>query len=163
MSRKPQLPSQIDLISAIARKFGRFPAKPRHMQAIVNAANAILAEFKRPDQIAANGAGLAAWLGSDDTGMSSKYLAAQLSSGKPDTDFAYPHDPDDFGRCYRMLRVCTDIAGNFQVIPDLPNPWPQLRTAWPELEKLWEEESPSGRCPRLYERLQTIIAEALKS
>jgi hypothetical protein len=133
--------------------------------------------------IAADGAGYEAWLESEDTGLSSKYLARCLNAGKKvsveqgrwtikGVD-AYPYDPDDFGRCCRMLRVCPELKAKLAAVTAcMPAPWPQLGAAWTELESLYEQETNSeqGRknrsstqvfaAPKLYKRLQEIRAAA---
>ena len=45
---------------------------------------------------------LAEWFGSHDTGSSSKAIALFLSAGVKSENV--PHDSDDFGRCYRLLK-----------------------------------------------------------
>jgi hypothetical protein len=140
MSTKYQLPSQMDLVSHICKAFGKHPAKPRHINAIIKAADMILAELRREDLIAPPGAGYQLWLRSDDTGMSSKYLAMMLhGGGAGPADFAFPHDADDFGRCYRMLRVVVFADDAMaRVGPTLPHPWPALCEHWKKLESMFE-------------------------
>lgn len=103
------LPSQLDLIAAIAGLFGNRPVEVRHLNVIVKAADSILAEFRRERVDAKEKMGLAAWLGSDDTGVSSKYMAGILS-GEFVSRCSPPWDPADFGRCYRMLRVSEELS-----------------------------------------------------
>ena len=49
---------------------------------------------------------LAAWLAKGDTGLSSETIALRMC-GIPNGRYGicYPHDGDDFGRCYRLLRL----------------------------------------------------------
>ncbi len=71
-----------------------------------------------------------------------------------------PHDPTDFGRCSRLLAApfakgwrarLPEVAKRY---PELP--WARLVDAWDELEALQAEELPTGKAPKLYERLQTL-------
>ena len=149
-------------MTGILKLFGHREAEARHINAVIRAADSILAEFKRPAVLSSDNMGLARWLASDDTGMSSKYLAGVLAGGvsAPISEFAYPHDPSDFGRCYRMLRACPELRAKIAVMGTMKNPWPQLYAAWSELEQLYEAESPSGTAPKLYARMQQIIQSA---
>lgn len=156
------IPSQIELVTGIMKLFGHTQVEVRHINAITNAANTILAEFARPSVKAQPGMGLSRWLASDDTGMSSKYLAGILSDSYTPI-FAYPHDPDDFGRCYRLLRAVPDLRAKMEeALPDCPQPWPMLWKHWDELEKLYEAAlapNPPIGCKCLYDRLQQLYKE----
>ena len=165
------LPSQLTLFSAVCKCFGSRPANPRQLNAIIRACDSILAEFARPEAKSVAGMGYEAWKASDDTGMSSKYLAYILSGdwtsaeGRDRKTLSYPHDPDDFGRCYRMLRACPEFkissAADMVVRTEqMEKPWPQLGAAWPELEALYEKELPNGEAPLLYQRMKEIITAA---
>jgi hypothetical protein len=157
--RITRLPSQIELVSHIAGIFGARPVEPRLLNAIVNAANSILAEFKREPVMATPGMGLQAWLQCDDRGLSSQFLAAVLHGFV--REFAYPHDGADFGRCVRMLRAAPAGKKNWDRIKNLAQPWPTLAAHWEELERLFEEEA-NGTQPagRFYGRLHELYASA---
>lgn len=95
------------------------------------------------------------WLESWDTGLSSMTIYNFMQRGQtiaPDM----PHDPADFGRCYRLLQVApewrTRMADMGAAIPA----WSKLCDAWSELEALYEEEHPLERAPKLYARLQEL-------
>ena len=144
----------MDLVTHIMKRFGNRPGESRHFNAIINAANMILAEFQRESVKATPGMGLDAWLRCDDKGRSSEYLASVLCGFS--REFAYPHDPDDFGRCYRLLRAVPQAREKWDALKTLAEPWPTLAIHWEELEKFFEEEGPTGRAPRLYDRLQEL-------
>jgi hypothetical protein len=76
---------------------------PRQFNAIIEAANRIITELERDYTPVAPGCGLAAWLASDDTGMSSKWMARQMFDAAPDDGYAHPHDADDFARCMTFV------------------------------------------------------------
>lgn len=104
--------------------------------------------------------GLAKWLGSGDTGTSSLWMAHVLAGApEPEHGEGYPYDPADFGRCYRMLRAVPDHLPIDRMKASGPV-WAAYVDAWPEMERLWEEESPSGRCPKLYELMQKLQDDA---
>lgn len=128
----------------------------RQMNAVVAAADSIVAEFEKPYQPARQGSGLAEWLASDDTGLSSRFMAFALRLG-PAAESAYPRDSDDFGRCYKMLRSAPE--GRPPADMRIHGPvWAGLAAAWPELERLYE----AGRkkWPELTKRIGEIVKEA---
>lgn len=99
------------------------------------------------------------WANSWDTGISSKAIYHVLGGGpvpSPCWREPIPHDPSDFGRCYRLLAVApgwTEQLG--EVAVRFPS-WAPFVEAWPELCALWEEEEPTGKAPKLYARLQEL-------
>lgn len=99
-----------------------------------------------------------AWLGNGDTGLSSETIWRVLMGEIP-TRASIPLDPDDFGRCYRLLKVMPawrsrlgEVAATFPV-------WAPLVDAWDELTALYEQEmsnNQSSMAPKLYERMQQL-------
>jgi hypothetical protein len=138
----------IPIFGAIGKAFER-----EHEKCRPSPAGAARFEFSTPEQ----------WLASWDTGISSKsifwVLAGRHPVGQgflPDA----PHDPEDFGRCYQLLKGIpgwrerlSEVAARY---PD--SPWPSLVARWGELEKFYEEELPSGRAPKLYALMQELRA-----
>jgi hypothetical protein len=96
-----------------------------------------------------------AWLRNGDTGISSLTIANALAR-VPSNYFDVPHDPDDFGRCYRLLKVMPGWRARLnEVAAQFPD-WKPLVAAWDELTALYEQELPSGTAPRLYKRIQEL-------
>lgn len=147
--------NQMSLISAISAELSRqvpnMPFEPRFYNRIVSAANSICDELSTPVVKASDGMGLTAWLASDDVGMSSKYMAAVLS-GKFTADFAYPHDPSDFGRCLRMIRACPEFEGLIHRMCSKGRQWEAVANNWEEWAKLYDiaAASPDGKATELY-------------
>lgn len=103
----------------------------------------------------------AEWLRSWDTGASSLTIFATFAGhGMPDRPDV-PHDPADFGRCCRLLKVAPPEwrTGLARVAERFPA-WRPLVERWTELEALYEEELPTGRAPRTYELMQAIAGAA---
>lgn len=65
-----------------------------------------------------------------------------------------PHDSDDFGRCFRLLERFPDWRPRLAEVSARFPKWTPFITQWAEFEDLWREESPAGKCPKLYEKLQ---------
>lgn len=67
-----------------------------------------------------------------------------------------PYDPDDFGRCHRLLDRFPAWRLRLGEVPAVYPAWTPLVPAWDELTALYVEELPSGRCPKLYARLREL-------
>lgn len=154
--RPAPLPSQLEYVAHMLRGFpAGTQVNERQMNAIIRAADEVMAQMRRPSVSASDGMGLMRWLMSDDTGLSSRYMAAVLS-GTPRPEMNYPRDPSDFGRCYRLLRAAPELRAEFEKLRACPKPWPLLVEHWAELEYLYELELPEGSAPRLYRRMQEL-------
>lgn len=109
--------SQIELISAIGShldKNGFKELAPRQFEAVIAAANIVIDAMRQTPVMAYANMGLAKWLASDDTGMSSKFMAAVLGGigGK----YAHPWDADDFGRCVRLLDAVPEFRERIAIM-----------------------------------------------
>lgn len=94
------------------------------------------------------------WAVGPDTGLSSKTIWRKMMGVPGQVDV--PHDPDDFGRCHRLLSAIPgwrDRIGEMSTVPG----WESLAPAWSELEALYLEELPSGRLPKLYARMKELL------
>lgn len=102
----------------------------------------------------------AEWLIGRDTGISSITIWAAITGNRPQNlrDFDVPHDPADFGRCYRLLNLFTAWRKDLPKVAELCPKWKPFVEAWDELTVLYEEELPSGKCPKLYKRMQELRA-----
>lgn len=152
--------SQMDLVHAIMNTMQTAGVKDitvRQFNSVIAAANSIIAELEQPTVKATPNMGLVAWLKSDDTGLSSLYMASVLC-GHPDfAQYAHPHDPDDFGRCYRFLLAIPHVRTRLNLMAAKSDQWEKLCLNWDELERLYLEESPAGKCPKLYARIQELL------
>ena len=79
---------------------------------------------------------LLVWLLSDDTGVSSKNMVRRFLD-LPTESFGYPHDADDFGRCYRLLITCPFIS--VSIMKDVDKIWADLVGVWQKLTRLYEK------------------------
>lgn len=166
--------SQVDLVSGILTlldKLGVKNVSSRQINAVIKAADEIKEAIETPDRLATPNMGLAAWLNSDDTGQSSLYMARAIV---PFTTLAvyvsrststepWPHDPDDFGRCVRLLDAAPELRPHILKLntPDHPPVWNIIAYEWNTLEAWYREDLPTGKSQRLYKRLREI-AEACR-
>lgn len=143
---------QMDLVLAITKyleSVGIVRVSQRQLNAVIRAADAIIDELRKPEALSAPGIGLGAWLMSDDTGISSEYMAGVLS-GIFSRKYGYPRDGADFGRCVRLLDACPDLRVNLKrMVSGTGMHWDVLVDHWDELESLYREHYPDGDGERL--------------
>lgn len=102
------------------------------------------------------------WFASRDTGTSSKTIWSVMT-GIPVDWVSHPHDPADFGRCYRLLKLFPAWRKRLsEVATKYPGAWTKLIAHWDELTSLYEEELPLNKAPRTYERMRELIAAGEK-
>jgi hypothetical protein len=114
---------------------------PRQINAIIDAANLIVAAFKQPYTPATPGMGLTEWLKCDDAGMSALWLAHNLSPNRdayvPHKGYHFPLDADDFGRCHKFLEACPACRELITVVGHTGKEWSALVYHWLELTGLY--------------------------
>jgi hypothetical protein len=103
------------------------------------------------------------WLTSGDTGLSSITIYSILRGGDHNQeDWSIPYDPDDFGRCYRLLKRFPEWRARLPEVAQAMPEWAMLVREWDSLTQLWEEEAkPDGDgfatapfAHKLYEAMQ---------
>lgn len=121
------------------------------MNALVEGANIAIAGFNREEIPSRPDSGLEAWLASDDTGMSSKYMAFIMAQG-PCVEYAHPHDPDDLGRCLRFLESVPEAVQNITLMKTQSSVWNCLVDKWYHFSNLYSQ----GKGNELYEEMKSI-------
>lgn len=103
------------------------------------------------------------WLDGGDTGLSSVTIW-HVMTGRPfPSDWSFPstpHDPDDLGRCLALLDTFPSWRDRLAEVAETYPRWAPLVANWDELATLFAEESPTGRAPRCYDRMQELLDEA---
>jgi hypothetical protein len=112
------------------------------------------------------------WLLGCDTGTSSMTILSVLGSSPAATRGAAtklgerggdaPYDPDDLGRCIRLLDIFPAWRARLGEVADAFPVWRPIAEAWTELEALYREEVPEhrGSAPRLYKRMCELRGRA---
>lgn len=103
-----------------------------------------------------------AWLRSWDTGISSETIWRVLMHETP-RYVDIPHDPADFGRCYRLLKAVPSWRERLTEVAAAVPKWRPFVAAWDELTALYEQELPSGVCPLLYRRMRELCGEPMSA
>lgn len=135
--------NQIRIVSAILleieKQTNNCPMIERQIKAVIDAENLVVAEFAVDEITVEDGAGLEAWLASDKTGMSSRYMACILAQGDaPDSEYAHPHDAADFGRCVGLLDAVPELRARILEMQVCSEEWFCLVVHWEQLEVLWK-------------------------
>lgn len=103
------------------------------------------------------------WLLRDDTGISSKTICAVMTGSEMGGSFDpdVPHDPSDFGRCYRLLQNFPEWKARLPEVAIAYPMWGPMVAAWDELTSMYEEEkqNKSGKAPKMYERMRSLVEE----
>jgi len=93
------------------------------------------------------------WFLSGNTGVSSEAIVAQLMNVK--TERAgygdYPHDSDDFGRCYKLLEAVPEFKLRINEMATRSNEWAALVEYWTVLTTLYEDDGD------VYELIREIL------
>lgn len=163
--------SQMELVGKVLElleeEFGVESITNRQMNAVIRGVDEMIDDLNRDDVQAADNCGLAAWLRSDSTGLSARYLATMLSGRNCRENWRdginYPHDPDDFGRCMRMLKACPELVPNLSRMADPTHgpAWNALYAAWDELTAMYEAGPSHVRGDdKMYDRMRVIIDTA---
>ncbi|NYU08069.1 hypothetical protein A8O28_04400 [Enterobacteriaceae bacterium CCUG 67584] len=151
--------NQTALVGAIMKELGRqhpgLPADNR-MSKVVEAANLICAEFEREPVASLPAVGFPAWLGSDDTGASSLFMASVLSHRQIHAEKAYPRDPDDLGRCIRLLRAVPEFADRLHLMSSQGPQWAAVVANWEQWTRMYNNENDDGS--ELYDAMQAAYA-----
>lgn len=97
------------------------------------------------------------WLLSDDTGISSKQIAAVIVGFDPSDTWHYPSDPGDLGRCLRLLELFPDF--DIRRMKDVNEEWDRLSNNWERIAVLYRIEKSSGQCPKTYDLMKLTIGD----
>ena len=107
-----------------------------------------------------NNDNLNSWLATGERGISSEAIASKLSGiniVNPIWATTYPCDPSDFGRCLKLLDAVPEFKPRLPEMMSVHPVWAKLLENWDELERLYKEEYKTGKCPKLYARMQEIL------
>jgi hypothetical protein len=102
------------------------------------------------------------WIRGHDIGISSETIWEYMT-GLPLYTLhgrSVPLDPDDFGRCYRLLKLAPAWVERLPELAARYPEWGPMVREWARMTALYEEEAPSGRCPKLYALMDELLKEA---
>src|SRR5690606_32787600 len=98
------------------------------------------------------------WIVGYDTGISSRTIWHVMMGTPPPSRVDIPHDPGDFGRCYRLLKLIPEWRGRLREVAERYPIWGPMVEAWDELERMYEaalatEKNVSDESRRMYRRM----------
>lgn len=104
------------------------------------------------------------WLANGETGLSSETLAFWAGFGIRKAGVSHPHDPADFNRCLKLLKVAPALRKQLPKMSALSPEWARLVARWSDIEAMLIEEvgvdwKKGGRVPatNTYALMKEII------
>lgn len=108
------------------------------------------------------------WLARGERGLSSNTLFSKLTGvdTRPQRwssrENFHPWDPEDLGRCRKLLEACPELKSKLTLMADVSSAWAVLVEAWDELCTMMDEEAPRwreavGTTPKTYKRMCKLL------
>jgi hypothetical protein len=107
------------------------------------------------------------WIAYGDVGVSSRTIWAVMvgviQKGPIPCGSAYdvPHDPDDFRRCYNLLKLFPSWRQRLSRVSAIFPAWTPFVSSWDKIEALFERERSTGLCPETYKLMQQLREESM--
>ena len=105
------------------------------------------------------------WILSNDTGTSSKTIWAVIMNAIPTKptpfQFDIPHDPSDFGRCYRLLTLIPEWRSRLSEVAEIFPIWKPMVREWDKMEELYKRDFGLGKSEELYNLMQDLRHEGM--
>lgn len=97
------------------------------------------------------------WFVSGDTGVSSESMVAVAVQAQSLTErLDAPHDPADFGRCYRLVQAVPEIREHFSDIGATIPSFKGILDRWDDLVAIYERDLPMGKSTELHQRIKEL-------
>ncbi|HRG37078.1 MAG TPA: hypothetical protein PK289_00970 [Bacteroidia bacterium] len=78
------------------------------------------------------------WIANGETGSSSKTMW-NCFMGNKEYEINHPYDPDDFKRCYNLLKAIPEWKNRLNELKELSQPWNNLVDNWDKLTEMFEQ------------------------
>lgn len=95
------------------------------------------------------------WLTNGEHGMSSMAMCRALMDNP--ISKSHPYDPDDFRRCYLLLKTVPEWKLELHKVAALSPEWSNLVNIWDTLTALLEEQFKTKKANGMYELMQECI------
>jgi hypothetical protein len=106
------------------------------------------------------------WLINGETGVSSKTMA-EVMTGRPclkGWHRDHPYDPDDFSRCYKLLKMIPELKALLPKMRSVSEAWSNLVDNWDKLTEMYEQNTQENwknyKKIGMYELMQKCINPA---
>jgi len=135
---------------------------PNNIKALVSDPS-VLSSARQQAQSKASGLSADAqeWLATGRQGTSSQTIFQRLTGTRLTQRESHPSDPDDFGRCRRLLDQVPEFRQRLGEMSDVSPIWSKLVAEWDELCVLMDKEAPDwrdgkGSAAKTYARMEEI-------
>ena len=100
------------------------------------------------------------WLNGRDTGTSSLTIyAVMMNTPSPHNRYDVPHDPADFGRCYRLLNLFHDWKPRMVEVASRFPTWKPFVREWDKLTEMFEKALATNTGEEMYRFMQELEYE----
>jgi hypothetical protein len=98
------------------------------------------------------------WLLNGEQGVSSKTMMKYLGfGGQWDINSErHPSDPDDFRRCYLLLKAVPQFKSKLHVMSSVSETWKNLVDHWDKLTEMLEEQMQTKKANGMYEFMKSL-------
>jgi len=99
------------------------------------------------------------WIENGEHGISSKTMFNILSDDNsiPNDHRSFPHDPDDFRRCYLLLKACPHFKSKLHRMRSENKTWSNLIDNWDKLTEMLEWQLQYRKANGMYELMQSCV------
>lgn len=97
------------------------------------------------------------WIQNGEHGMSSKTIFNLLGALRISNEsMCAPADPDDFRRCYLLIKAVPQFKPKLHLLKSLGEPWPAIVDNWDKLSAMLEEQMQTGKNNGMYDFMKSI-------
>lgn len=140
-------PIQIDVFAAMAKAFSKSHATCEKTW-----------QEPTPDEAVTEVVNMRKWMSEGEHGISAKTMYSVLS-GNPilsPNRYGFPHDPDDFRRCYLLLKFVPSWRNRIPEMASVSPIWAALAKNWDKLTEMLEAGMKTGKAPEMYDFMKTL-------
>lgn len=140
-------PMEIDVFAAMAKAFSKN-----------HAACEKIWQEPTPDEAASEHQNRNKWMQVGEHGISSKTMYSVLSGNPllPRNRYDHPHDPDDFRRCYLLLKFVPSWRNRISEMGSISPVWAALAENWDKLTEMLEAGMKTGKAPDMYDFMVSL-------
>ncbi len=138
---------RIALSAAIAEELSRqqpnLTSASVVMSACIEGSNFIADRVEQVPEPVREGMTVREWFESSDTGLSSMYMAYRMDDGTtrlPIQCYTFPYDPDDFGRCVRLVRA-VGFSHKVYMMTGTGKEWDYIVKNWAQMVSLYDKQA----------------------
>jgi hypothetical protein len=142
-----QLPQPVDMAAGIMKTFGKShrDCKP-------------VWEAPEPNMSQSEKQRAKWWADHGERGMSSEAIYNMLAEKKISNNITHPSDPDDFRRCYLLLKAVPEWRIKMDAMREVSPVWNNLVDNWDKLTEMLETalNTKEKKAPEMYELMKSI-------